>query len=270
MSSDSQTRVTFRSGAGRNSWTVRVVIAVAALGVFALVATVSVLLFGEVAGVEFSPDTFARRRFQYYELPLLRYRIGGVYHEDITGPLEKRLRGDEQLLPPSQRQGQRWDLVGMSRGGTIYEDDAQIVCRYFNTDDGTGPRWLRWNRQHPELAKILWPAVAQACRADLYIFVPRLLATAERLTTATSQPPGEEEFQRAIDAAMASQYLMLAEAKQQLEAHEEAIELYSAVLDRDADNVAALRGRAFSYFAVGEDEKSAADRQRAKSLARDE
>jgi hypothetical protein len=250
-----------------NTLIARVIIVVALLGAFALLAFMAIRWFGTVTGLEFSPHTFTQREFYYLELPLVRARISPVYHQDVTGPLEKRVRKDAATFPPATTQASRWDLVTMQRGKRNFTGDALIVCRYFDDEGDTARRWQRWNRLHPELAEKLWPAVVTVCREEHYTFVPNLFATAERLTSDTSRPkPTADEFQQALSAVLAQQYVQLADAQQGLEQHELAVELYTAALAQQADLVAALRGRALSYVALNDGSKASADRARLKQL----
>jgi hypothetical protein len=257
------------AGSRNNTLLVRSIIAVALLGVFALLAFFAVQWFGVVSGVEFSPDTFSQREFRYYELPLLRWRISRVYHVDLTGPLEKRVRDDKNLFPPAKAKPPRWHLVAMERSRTTYTDDALIVWRYFNEESDAPRRWLKWNREHPELAKILWPAIVEVCRGERYIFAPSLFAAAEQFTTdqAKKEFPASE-FRTLIGETLAEQYVQLATAEQGLERHKEAVELFTAALAHDANDIAALRGRALSYVALREAAKANADREAVKKLER--
>src|SRR5262245_57047599 len=60
----------------------------AILGVTLLVFVVTVT-FGAVHGTEFCPQTFERRSYSYYELPLLHIQMTGERHADLTGDTEK-------------------------------------------------------------------------------------------------------------------------------------------------------------------------------------
>lgn len=247
---------------------VRGIIVLAVMGVFVLLAYMAVRWFGVVAGEEFSPDTFARRRFYYLEVPLVRARISPVYHEDITGPLEKRVRGDAKMFPAATEKQPRWHLVEMERSNRDYTGDALILCRYFDDEGDTARRWLKWNREHEELAKVLWPAVVELGRKDLYTFVPELFAVAERLTTDAHRNPTADEFRAAISDTLSRQYVARATAEQELERHKEAIDFFTAALKHDANDIAALRGRALSYAALSESAKANADRETVKKLER--
>ena len=78
---------------GRSNWIVRTVIGAGVLGGFAIAVLLAIRMFGAVQGVEFSPDTFASRTFVYYEIPLIRVRVTGVYRDDISGALQSKVGG---------------------------------------------------------------------------------------------------------------------------------------------------------------------------------
>lgn len=245
----------------------RTVIVLVGVAAFLVVGAFSVSVFGPVGGVEFSPDTFVRREFSYYELPLVRVRVTPVWHKDVSTSLEKRIQKNAALLPPATAAEPRWHLVEMQRAGSQYTEDAVIVCRYFDAQGRDLARWLDWTMKHPRQAEILWPAVASVCRRQLYTFVPDLFDVANQLTVQDPLPK-VQQFEAAIHAALARQYFRLADVKQALEQHEAAIELYSAGLSYDADNVSALRARGFSYVAVGDSANARQDRERVKQLQR--
>src|SRR5262245_44901240 len=61
-----------------------------ALGATLLVFLATVT-FGAVHGTEFCPQTFERRSYSYYELPLVHIQMTGERHEDLTGDTEKHV-----------------------------------------------------------------------------------------------------------------------------------------------------------------------------------
>ena len=186
---------------GRTSWVGRTVITVVSLVAFAIALLMSIRMFGGVQGIEFSPDTLRSRTFVYYEIPLIRVRVTGVYRHDISGGLQQRI-SSPQFSPAATVDPPRWDLVVMTRGGNFYQDDALIVFRYFQ--DYSGPLvnapamafsesaaakfWSDWTNRHGALAKILCPAVVECCRRDLYTFTPALFTAAEQITAGGRLP----------------------------------------------------------------------------------
>ncbi|MCA9270801.1 MAG: tetratricopeptide repeat protein, partial [Planctomycetales bacterium] len=225
-----------------------------------------VLALGSVSGTEFSPDTFTQRQFHYWELPLVRWRLTEVWHIDVSGPLEETLRDDPALIPPSGHDPPRWRLVDMQIGSRTFTDDARLVCRYFDAQRGGVNRWQAWTNARPELAKILWPAIAELCRQEMYSSTPLVFDAAEQLTVPADAAPTPAEFQAAIAAVLIEQYVYFAEVRQKQNKHEAAVALFTAALAHDKQSVAALEGRAYSYVALGQAEKAQQDRRRLREM----
>lgn len=244
----------------------RALLAVGGVGLGLFVVVFATRTFGRVHGTEFSPDTFASREFVYYELPLIRYPITKVYRDSTSGILQNKLTNDSNLLPAASADSPRWDLVRMKKGKAYYEDDALIVFRYLDENGEASERWRTWSNDHGPLAKILWPAVAEACRRDLYTFTPELFMVAEQLTVPEGATPSVDDFKKAIAQAMARQYTALADVRREEGQLDEAIELYSAALEHVEHDRTALAGRAKAYDADGENAKAQRDRQRLRDL----
>ena len=65
----------------------------------ALMVFIATLTFGAVHGTEFCPQTFERRSYSYYELPLLHIQMTGERHEDLTGSTEKCITSNKFITP---------------------------------------------------------------------------------------------------------------------------------------------------------------------------
>ena len=144
--------------------------------------------FGGVYGQEFSPDTFTRRDYVYYQIPLLGIQVTPVYRWPDTNALELHLTG-KKLVPKSAAKKPRWDIVAITTAGspTGSPGDANLLCSYLDTHDDEGVLvWLDWTKKHPKLAKTLWPAVAQVARDDRYAAVPDMIEAAMRAETPES------------------------------------------------------------------------------------
>src|SRR5437763_4737012 len=69
-----------------------------ALGATLLVFLATVT-FGAVHGTEFCPQTFERRSYSYYELPLRHIQTTGERHEDLTGATEEHVTSNKYTAP---------------------------------------------------------------------------------------------------------------------------------------------------------------------------
>jgi hypothetical protein len=190
----------------------------------AAVAAFATLMFGHVTGEECCPSTFARRSFHYLEIPLLHVQVSPITRSDATQSLERTLQA-QGYIPATPAAECRWDLVHSSRAGSgSVRGDAAILCAYLDAVDDDGDRyWESWTKDHPESAKVLWPAVARVAGQQLYIFIPELMSLARSASNA-------ERLGREIGHTLTRQYARLAAAQQQLGDAESAVELYDAAL----------------------------------------
>jgi len=241
----------------------------AATSGLALIAVLAYITFyfGCISGEEFSPDTFSRRSFYYFEIPLLGWQVWPISRVDCTGSLESHLTG-EKLIAVQKKPGVsvRWDLVSATRGfdpdrsRPSAQGDARILCCYLDAQDSEGNYvWLEWSQKNPKLAAVLWPAVAMVCRQELYLFVPELFASA-------SSEASLERLGVALNTALTQRYCELANAHQQLRRHDTAVEFFSEALRCTPASIPALKGRATSLQAAGKAPEAAADLAEATRL----
>ena len=237
------------------------------IGIGALIVMGGLLLvilctmwIGGVQGEEFSPDTFQRRRFSYFELPLLRVQVTPIDRIDITNSLEKHLTANGFIAPQNAASPQ-WDLVTVSSSSEVAEEgDALALCNYLDAVDSNGGNfWLQWTKDNDAKAKVLWPEAARLARQQLYILLPDLFRAAKG--------PGDAAQLRAEIARIAAQRcVQLAAAQQQLEEHEIAVELFSQALEYEPQNADYLQQRAASYASLGQQQQAQDDLAKAKEF----
>lgn len=146
------------------------------LGVFVLT-----VMFGGVHGLEFCPQTFERRSYSFYELPVLRIQVTGERNEDLTGPTEQYVRSQKYFTAGTGKKD--WHVLVGSQGTRVRRPgDAGILMQYLDAaQNGDGRRWVQWSEKNEELAKILWPAVQQLAESEAYVFIPDLFDLAKTL-----------------------------------------------------------------------------------------
>ncbi len=217
------------------------------LGLFAFVVvlTIGTLLFGLHAGEEFAPDTFTRRTFYYYEIPLLGIQVTPIARKDRTNSFERYLRASG-LVAPVKSGSLRWDLVRASRSGKVrFRGDAEILCSYLDAvNEDEVAYWKIWSEENTDAAKVLWPMVARVARRQLYILVPEMID----LARAESNP---KRLRRSLDDSLAAQFLRLGRTEQALGNHERALELLDEALVYAPNDPDILRCRKVSQGAVG-------------------
>ncbi len=144
-----------------------------------VVGSLATLIFGNVSGEEFSPDTFARRHYSYLELPLVHIQITPIHRVDKSNQLEIYLR-QQKLVNKKPADTPRWDMVYHKVAEVVTETgDAQMLCNYLDVSGSRSPHfWLTWTKTHPLLAAEFWPVVAELARRELYLFTPDLFQLA--------------------------------------------------------------------------------------------
>jgi hypothetical protein len=147
-----------------------------------LLVFVATVTFGAVHGTEFCPQTFERRSYSYYELPIVRIQVTGERHEDLTGDTEKSVTTNKFITPPAGGK-QDWHVLVGSRGTRLRQPgDAHILMQYLDAKDSQDAhRWLDWSNDHKPLAQELWPAVQQMAVHELYVYIPDLFDLAKAI-----------------------------------------------------------------------------------------
>jgi hypothetical protein len=139
-----------------------------------LLVFVATVMFGAVHGVEFCPQTFERRSYSFYELPLLGVQVTGERLDDLTGPTETFVTSQSYFTAGGPKKD--WHVLVGSQGTRLRRPgDAGILMKYLDAEEsGDRRRWVHWSEEHPDLAKVFWPAVQQLAINDAYVFVPDL------------------------------------------------------------------------------------------------
>jgi len=212
---------------------------------FVFAVLVATLLFGQHGGEEFCPDTFARRTFFYFQIPLAGIQVTPIFRDDTTNSLENYLIANN-LVQTKPANPPRWDLVrAIGTGCGTVRGDAEILCNFLDATDAEDDLfWQKWSDKHNELAKQLWPLVADLARQQLYLLVPELF----ELASAESDP---QKLALKLRASLARQYLRLAKIQQQLGHHEAALELLNHARGHSPTDIEIQRSREASLRAVG-------------------
>jgi len=152
----------------------------------ALVVLIATLTFGAVHGTEFCPQTFERRSYSYYELPILRIQVTGERHEDLTGATEVVLTSKNYITAPANGR-KDWHVLVGSRGSRLRRPgDAGLLITYLDAKDSEDDhRWARWSEKHANLAKVFWPAVQELALREKYLVVPDLFDHAKSISDAS-------------------------------------------------------------------------------------
>jgi hypothetical protein len=167
-----------------------------------LLLFLATITFGAVHGREFCPQTFERRSYSYYELPLVHIQMTGERHEDLTGDTEKHVTSNKYITPLAGKKD--WHVLVGSHGTRMRQPgDAGILMQYLDAEESSNVyRWVRWSEQHDNLAKVFWPAVQRVSLHDMYLFVPELFDLAK-----SADDPAK--LQQDLDRFIAGKLLIL-------------------------------------------------------------
>jgi hypothetical protein len=167
-----------------------------------LLLFLATITFGAVHGTEFCPQTFERRSYSYYELPLVHIQMTGERHDDLTGDTEKHVTSNKYVTPVVGIKD--WHVLVGSRGTRKRRPgDAGILMQYLDAEDSSNVyRWIRWSEENDNLAKVLWPAVQRVALHDMYIFMPDLFDLAKSVNDQT-------KLQQQLDQFVAGKLLIL-------------------------------------------------------------
>lgn len=170
-----------------------------------------VWLFGGVSGEEFSPQKFTMRRFQYWQIPILKIQVWPVSLNKIGGnedKLAKHIRMNRLHGSVSSQQN-TWDLVSLDEiSGKTFRGDASILTNYLKQPGAVGlTSLLDWTIDHPALAKEVWPLVALLAHEGLYPVIPEVLDAIHR--------HDDETLGNAVRSLAVKECLAIAKAEQQ-------------------------------------------------------
>ncbi|QEG25275.1 hypothetical protein [Mariniblastus fucicola] len=137
--------------------------------------------YGEKSGIEFSPDDFSMRRFNYCNFPIVNWTRRGIKYTDVENGTALMLI-DDDWIRETGRTPKRWHLVSENGGNfsttrKISADcDARFLTNYFDLSNNEGEIYVsKWTDDNPDSAKIFWPLIAEMARDDLYLPIPELI-----------------------------------------------------------------------------------------------
>lgn len=200
-----------------------------------VLALLAIAFFGHVDGTEFQPSDFARRRYSFFQVPIVSWQILPTSRFPIQSDLVAHLRTSGWLKPVPNLP---WDPVEATEAATFRIGDAQILCHFLDArDQNSDLIWLMWSKEHPDLAKVLWPRIQQLAIADLYFLVPGVFELAAAASDATQYEQELSQWLSRQLADVADAYLEFGDPMQA----QAALDL---ALREDPDNLELRRRRA--------------------------
>lgn len=211
------------------NWVMYIVLACGG-GLFLLM---SVYLFGQVHGEEFSPHTFKRRSFNYVEIPLTSIQVWPIHRRDTTTSMDSAVINKGGV---KRKNNPRWDLVaGHSPFRPAVEGDAKLLTTYLDARFEGDFYWEKWSNDHPKHAKVFWPIIAEVACDGMYIMLPDLFDVAldHRLSP--------DELQVKLNGLLSRRYLELGKLQQQTGNQTRAGEMFGISLKYDPQNETAAK-----------------------------
>lgn len=210
------------------------------------IATVLVAIYmtGFVEGEEFCPQTFARRSYWFYRIPVINIQFVPTFRDPKNYDLQSHLSANA-LIRTSATNPKRWDPVyhkyySMAQPSTPH--DAAILCSYLDQyHDNAESKWLAWSKKNPNHAKAFWPLVAQTAQDGRYEFVPDLFRQAELASDDGSQP-AIDALTNNLHQILARQYCDRARALNEMGDSKHAKADYQKAIDFVPDFPAAVDG----------------------------
>jgi hypothetical protein len=204
--------------------------------------------WGEKSGVEFSPDDFSMRSFDYCRLPLIGWTRRGIKYKDVDNATAKMLIDDDWIRATGRNQ-KRWHLVSESIPALISQNkipaacDARFLTEYFDLSNKDGIVLVtHWTDENPDSAKLFWPMVAEMARDSLYLPMPELMQFVLNYPT----PDKDESFETKLTLRVGDIWYQAAITDQLKGQHERAISRFDMAIAKNPDHADAAEAKKLS------------------------
>jgi hypothetical protein len=223
------------------------------LFIISAISTVTVLLvgymilvaYGEKSGVEFSPDDFSMRKFNYCRLPLINWTKRGIEYTDVENATAESLIQDDWIRETG-RKPKRWHLV--SESGGFFRDsgklpaecDARFLTSYFDLSNEDGETLvIKWTDENPKSAKMVWPLIADMARGNLYLLIPDIF----EFVLDRPEADKDENFASEFRVRVSESWYQAGLTDQLKGEHDRAIERFNTALAVNEDHPSAEQAR---------------------------
>lgn len=232
-----------------------VIITVVATVVLVPVSYMILSAMGERAGVEFSPDDFTMRSFNYCRLPLVGWTKRGIEYRNFPNDSAETLIADDWVRA-SGRTPKRWHLVSESGSTTAssgrktsVECDARFLTKYFDFVSSEGENYImKWTDDHPKAGKVFWPLIAELARDDLYLPVPDIMEFA--LEYPKMDDP--DQFNAELKQLVADAWFEAAKSDQLNNRHQSATRRFDVAIRIGGGHLRAQQAKVKSQAAVSD------------------
>ncbi|MFN7732071.1 MAG: hypothetical protein ACK5OB_09215 [Pirellula sp.] len=177
----------------RSSTGTRLVFTLSILGICFL-GLITYMSYASVQGMEFSPNTFSHRHFNYYRLPFTKARLTATTLQTTNSTASADVLKHLQTLPNTPVWHVAW--------ATQYREEffpAKVMYDSLTERNADGKDyWGAWSNANPQRAAVLWPLIQQAAYHELYFAIPDMLECAEDAPNADQME--RDLFQHLADA----------------------------------------------------------------------
>lgn len=154
--------------------------------------------YSSVQGLEFSPNTFSHRQFNYYRIPFTKARLTATTLQTTNSTAS----ADVLKHLPSLPNGVVWHLAR----ATQYREEfypAKVLYDSLSERNADGKDyWGAWSKSNPQRAAVLWPLIQQTAYHELYFAIPAMLECAE---SSPNTDQMERDLFQHIASALATQ-----------------------------------------------------------------
>jgi len=227
-----------------------VIVAVIVTVIGVPIAFLTLSAYGEKSGVEFSPDDFSMRRFDYCNLPYINWTRRGIKYVDYTDAIASTLVADGWIRRTG-RTPKRWHLIsesGSNFSGTRVPAacDARFLTDYFSFSNRDGENSVsQWTDENPNAAKVFWPEIAEMARDELYLPIPNVM----EFILDYYKPDEDDDFQDELMEQIADAWYQGGMTDQLVGRHERAIERFDIAISKNSDHPHAEAAKATSEAA---------------------
>ena len=164
-------------------------------------------LWCSYSGTEFSPDDFTIRHFSYQYEPLTDWVVSGrKFEKDYSHSMPDLVT--DNFIKPVFKKEKTWHLIednGRYLRGYSVDSDARFLINFLALyDENYENKWTVWNSEHPNLAPVLWPLIAEMARDKIYLTVGDVLMFA-----LDSEQTDPKQFKTDLHQKVAKAYLKL-------------------------------------------------------------
>jgi len=145
------------------------------LGLATLVIFVCILAVSSIVeGEEFNPNTFERRTYRLWRIPILGWQVTPTYRYPAETSTFRDYLKRKGWFPAASRGSVPWQVAREVTVAGIRTGDSWFISQLLENES----TWIEWSDQHQERAAALWPLVLERIDQNDFVSLPRLFGLA--------------------------------------------------------------------------------------------